>query len=61
MNEQNECGARITLHNGETVTPCHKEVGHADDHEGWLLGSRAFWSQDTPDGETVGEEPGSGW
>lgn len=55
------CGKRINLHNGETVTPCGLPDGHEGDHEGWCLGSKCRWANDTPDEATLGEEPGSGW
>jgi len=44
MDRPKTCGATIELDNGESVTPCHKAVGHDGDHEGYCLGSRAVWS-----------------
>lgn len=37
------CYATFELANQETVTPCHLQLGHEGDHEGWCLGSKANW------------------
>jgi hypothetical protein len=44
QNQKETCSARFFPLNGETVTPCHKPIGHEEDeHHGWCLGSLAVW------------------
>lgn len=51
--EKKYCNHRIYLANEEHVSPCDKDKDHLDDHEGWCMGSRATWPNDTPDGEIL--------
>jgi hypothetical protein len=37
----------MELDNGETVTPCCKPKDHEGPHEGWCLGSRFVWEDDS--------------
>lgn len=52
-NKKQYCNHRIYLANEEFVSPCEKDPNHLDDHEGWCLGSKASWPQDTPNRATL--------
>lgn len=40
-----KCGATFELANGEYVSPCKLDAGHAGDHRGRCLGSPCVWPQ----------------
>ncbi len=53
------CGNRYEPENGEFVTPCHLPSGHDGEHQGYCLGSRCVWSDDTS--EAAEKAPSGEW